>query len=247
MSKSKISFWKRGARKLLTPVLWDYTSAELQCSRASFSQFGEDVLCELFFKHDFKGYFVDVGAYHPMSLSNTYNFYRKGWRGLSIDANPDVAGLFARFRPEDVFIHSAVGSETGQIEMALFSDGAFNCLASQMANVPEKLRRTARLVKVPINSLASILAGQNVRSVNFLNVDCEGNDLNVLRSNDWSRWKPEVVCVEDHTEDWQQSEITSYLGSVGYVLKYRAVFSSIFIPEHLARAHAGSRGLTPIV
>jgi hypothetical protein len=83
--------------------------------------------------------------------------------------------------------------------------------------------------------------------VDFLNVDCEGNDLNVLRSNDWSRWKPKVICVEDHADNWQQSEIVNFLGSVGYTLKYRAVFSSIFIPEHIARTHASSRGLQAIV
>lgn len=182
-----------------------------------------------------------------MNLSNTYGFYRKGWRGLSIDANPDVAGLFARFRPEDTFVHTAVGQQTGDIEMAMFEDGVFNCLSEHLDEVPESLRRSARLVKVPINPLSSILAKYDIQEVDFLNVDCEGNDLNVLRSNDWSRWQPKVICVEDHAEDWQDSEIMRFLGSVGYVLKYRAVFSSVFIPEAIARAHPSSRGLEPIV
>ena len=240
------SLLKRALRKILTPLIWDYTSAELQCSRPTFSQFGEDILCGFFFSRNFKGCYVDVGAFHPMLLSNTYDFYRKGWRGLSIDANPDVAELFTRFRPDDTFIHSAVGKEKGHIEMALFADGAFNCSTDQMANVPEDIRRTARLVKVPINSLATILAEKNVRAVDFLNVDCEGNDLNVLQSNDWSRWRPKVICVEDHADDWQQSEIVDFMKSVGYSLKYRAVFTSIFIPEEIAKAHASSRGLVAI-
>jgi FkbM family methyltransferase len=246
MGKSKIPLLKRAARKLLTPFLWDYTSAEYQCGRLSFSQFGEDVICDFFFSRNFRGCYVDVGAFHPMTVSNTYGFYRRGWRGLCIDANPDIAGLFARFRPDDIFIYSAIGRETGQIEMALFADGAFNCLAEQMANVPDDVRRTARLVKVPINPLASILAERNIKEIDFLNVDCEGNDLNVLLSNDWSRWKPTVICVEDHADNWQSSEIVQFLGTVGYTLKYRAVLSSIFIPERIAREHSASRGLTAI-
>ncbi len=238
---------KRALRKVLTPPLWDYTSAEYQCGRLSFSQFGEDVIAGEFFSRGFKGYHVDVGAFHPMSLSNTYNFYRNGWRGLAIDANPDVAGLFARFRPQDVFVHSAVGRAKGLIEMALFAQGAFNCSSDQIESVPEDVRQTMRLVQVPLNTLAAILAEQKVGEVDFLNVDCEGNDLNVLLSNDWSRWRPKVICVEDHAHDWQQSETVRFLGSVGYTLKYRAVFSSIFINEQIAREHAASRGLQTIV
>ena len=241
------SFIKRGLRKVLTPRLWDYTSAEYQCGRLSFSQFGEDVIAGLCFSRGFKGFYVDVGAFHPMSLSNTYNFYRQGWRGVAIDANPEVAGLFARFRPQDVFVHSAVGRDKGQIEMALFAEGAFNCSSDQIASVPEDVRKTMRLIKVPLNTLAAILASQNVREVDFLSIDCEGNDLNVLLSNDWSRWRPKVICVEDHAEDWQQSETVRFLGSVSYTLKYRAVFSSIFIPEQIAGEHSGSRGLQAIV
>jgi FkbM family methyltransferase len=223
------SLIKRALRKLATPLLWNHTSAELQCAHFSFSQFGEDVMCSYLFEDGVKGYFVDIGAFHPMLLSNTYAFYRKGWRGLEIDANPEVAPLFARFRPEDKFIHSAIGRETGSVEMALFEDAAFNCTSDQVDKVPERIRRKMRKVKVPINSLAAIFIKEKVQKVDFLNVDCEGNDLNVLQSNDWSRWKPEVICVEDHSADWQKSEIVTYLGNLGYTLKFRAVFSSIFV------------------
>ena len=227
------SLIRRALRKWLTPLLWDCTSAEMQCANLSYSQFGEDVICSYLFENGFTGCQVDVGAFHPMLLSNTYALYRKGWRGLAIDANPAVAPLFERFRPADTFVHSAVGREKGTVEMALFEDGAFNCTTDQLARVPERLRRNARRVTVPINSLAAILDEKNIQTVDFLNVDCEGNDLNVLQSNDWSRWQPRVICVEDHAGNWQQSEIVTYLGTLGYTLKFRAVFSSIFVRNDL--------------
>lgn len=228
------SLIKRAARKLITPLLWNHTSAEYQCANLCFSQFGEDAICSYLFKDGLRGVYVDVGAFHPLTLSNTYAMYRKGWNGVAIDANPDVGALFARFRPRDTFVHSAVGTQQGKIEMAMFEAGAFNCTADQMNKVPERLRRNARLVTVPINPLALILAERKIQSVDFLNVDCEGNDLKVLQSNDWSRWKPKVICVEDHARDWQQSEIVTWLASVGYILKFRAVFSSIFVLKELA-------------
>jgi len=223
------SIFKKALRKIVTPLVCDCTSAELQCTTKSFSQFGEDVILSYLFDSEFKGYYVDVGAFHPMRLSNTYLFYRSGWRGMVIDANPNVESLFHRFRPKDQFIHSAIGSESGSVEMVLFDDGAFNCTADQIDNVPDRIRQTEHRLIVPTHSLKEILSSNNIKKVDLLSVDCEGADFKVLKSNDWSLWKPKVVCIEDHSLQWQQSETSLYLESLGYGLKYRAGFSSIFV------------------
>lgn len=244
---SKPTLLRRALRKALNPLLWGYTSAEQQSGAIWFSQFGEDVMCNYLFAAGHRGFYVDVGAFHPMLLSNTYAFYRRGWRGIAIDANPAAAPLFARFRPEDAFIHSAIGQQQGTIEMAMFAESTFNCTADQMDQVPDHVRRTAKLMKVPIASLASILAERNVHQIDFLNVDCEGNDLNVLKSNDWSRWKPKAICVEDHEDNWLGSEIATYLGAFGYVLRNRAVFSSIYVLSKLSSGvQSGTRGCVPV-
>jgi FkbM family methyltransferase len=236
------SLIKRAFRKVLTPILWDYTSAEYQCGSLSFSQFGEDMSMRYLFDNDYKGLYVDVGAFHPMLLSNTHAFYRRGWRGIAIDPNPECGVLFARFRPEDTFIHSAVGADSGMVEMAMFKEATFNCTSDQMDKVPEDLRRNARLVQVSIRPLSEILNSRGIDKVDLLSVDCEGNDLKVLRSNDWSRWKPSVVCVEDHEDNWIQSETSLYLTSLGYSLKFRSGFSSIFVFQvKPASGHAESR------
>ncbi|MCE0483871.1 MAG: FkbM family methyltransferase [Methylacidiphilales bacterium] len=233
---------KRAFRKLLTPLLWDYTSAEFQCGSLTFSQFGEDVMMRYLFDNDYRGFYVDVGAFHPMHLSNTYALYRQGWRGMAIDANPDCGELYARFRPKDKFIHSAVGTESGTVEMAMFKEATFNCTADQIDQVPEDVRQHLRLVKTNIQPLSEIFAAEKVGKVDLLSVDCEGNDLKVLQSNDWGRWKPSVICVEDHEDDWQESEITLYLVSQGYRLRYRSGFSSIFVAEAAQSAKHESRG-----
>jgi FkbM family methyltransferase len=232
------SLIRRACRKLLTPVLWDYTSADMQCGNLSFSQFGEDVLMKYLFQSNYIGLYVDVGAYHPMTLSNTYSLYRQGWRGIAIDPNPDCGKLFARFRPEDVFLQSAVGMGATSVEMAMFKEATFNCTADQVDQVPEKVRRDSRLLKVPLRSLSEIFASNGIQKIDLLSVDCEGNDLNVLRSNEWSRWKPSVICVEDHVENWARSETALFLDALGYSLKYRVGFSSIFA---LHASHSESR------
>ena len=243
---SKPNLFLRAFRKIFTPMLWGRTSAQLQCMATSYSQFGEDVMCSFLFAAGHKGFFVDVGAYHPMLYSNTSAFYFNGWRGIAVDANPEVAALFGRFRPEDTFIHSAVGVGAGTVELAVFAEGTFNCTADQIDHVPERVRKTARMVSVPLRTLASILEEQKVSSVDFLNVDCEGNDLNVLKSNDWTRWCPRVICVEDHEENWGDSEIAHFLRGHGYLLKNRAVFSSIFVLD-TAIQELGTRDSVPVV
>jgi FkbM family methyltransferase len=237
------SLIKRAFRKLLTPILWGHTSAEYQCGSLTFSQFGEDVMMRYLFDEDYKGFYVDVGAFHPMLLSNTYALYRKGWRGIAIDPNPECGVLFARFRPKDKFVHSAVGTDSGVVEMAMFKESTFNCTSDQLDKVPEDVRRNVRLVQASIRSLSEIFDSEGIDKVDLLSVDCEGNDLKVLRSNDWSRWKPSVVCVEDHEDDWRQSETALYLNSLGYELRYRSGFSSFFVLKaHSASAHSESRG-----
>ena len=220
---------KRAFRKAITPLLWPYTSAEYQSASVSFSQFGEDLICRYLCDFGATGFYVDIGAYHPMLFSNTYSLYRRGWRGVGVDPNPSVAELFQRFRPRDIFVNTAVGTDFGCVEMAMFDDPVFNCTSDQLHNVPLPMRHTARLTKVTIQPLREILKRNDVDSVNFMSIDCEGRDLDVLRSNDWSRCRPSLLCIEDQSVDWQNSSIVSFLSDLGYTLRARAVFSSIFV------------------
>jgi len=83
---------------------------EMWNSRFSFSQFGEDlVLASLFHRNNIsQGSFVDVGAFHPIKLSNTYFFYRQGWRGVNVEPNPEGFRLFLDMRPADINLNCAV-------------------------------------------------------------------------------------------------------------------------------------------
>jgi FkbM family methyltransferase len=219
----------KAIRRIITPYFWKYTSAELTCANIAFSQFGEDSVLHYLFKNNYSGFYVDVGAFHPMQFSNTYIFYRRGWRGIAIDANPIVKTTFKRFRPRDIFINSAVGANEKELDFALFSDPALNCAWDQVDNVPDDVRNSAQRIKVSVRSLSSIFAEYDLRTIDFLNVDCEGYDLEVLKSNDWSQWKPKVVCVEDHNIEWSCSPIAKYLNQQGYTLISRVMLSSIFI------------------
>jgi len=93
--------------KMMTTLFKDY-------SNKYYSQFGEDaVLRVLVNSGERPGFYVDVGAYHPKHLSNTYFFYKKGWRGINIDPNPRSIKLFNLLRPTDINLNVAIANGEG--------------------------------------------------------------------------------------------------------------------------------------
>ncbi len=221
---------KKILRKFLTPYMWGFSSTEMQCSQLYFSQFGEDICIQFLLKLK-TGFYVDVGAFHPMHLSNTFRLYKNGWRGIVIDPNPIVASLFTKYRPQDIAVTCGISDCSTTSDFMLYDKPAFNCLREFDTAVPEDLKQTAECISVQVCRLEEVLRKHHVKTVDYLNIDCEGNDLKVLQSNDWNIWRPQVVTVEDHSLCWQDSEIVDFMASKRYILKGRMVFTSVFALE----------------
>lgn len=196
--------------------------------RFSYAQLGEDLIIEALLPEK-QGFYVDVGAFHPVQLSNTYLFYRKGWRGIEIDANPNAAMLFRRRRPRDIMVECAVGENEGTVEFNLMESGPTAYVQGAGVEDAIKLKPPLRKLRVPCRRLDSIL-GEYLppnQTIDFMSVDCEGSDLSALRSNDWDRYRPKVVGVED----WQkegESLICQFLRTCGYNLVITSGMTRIF-------------------
>jgi FkbM family methyltransferase len=201
----------------------------------SYSSFGEDRLILKFLAKQPAGFYVDVGAHAPIDYSNTYALYQRGWRGLAIDPDPDAIAAFKRTRPEDTALQLAIGSKPGKVTLHLFNDRSMNTVdemvyAKTLAN-PRKHHQGDILVER--NTLAAVLA-EHVpagRTVDFMNVDCEGVDLDVLRSNDWARFHPKLLAVEDLDLDLErvvESKIFRYLRPLGYRLVSHLHYTSLY-------------------
>lgn len=186
----------------------------------SYSQFGEDLIAQTVLKEK-TGVYVDVGAYHPTLYSNTYGLYMRGWRGVAIDPNPAMSALYKALRPQDVFVCAAVGTK-GIGTYHSFSDGAYNTLDEKEAEIRKNLPRLTHLgsTEIPFKPLAQILQEQRMSRIDFLNIDVEGKDLEVLMSHDWSL-PPKVIAVETHSfnpDVPEQNPIYTFLRSKGYSL-----------------------------
>lgn len=201
------------------------TEREWKNIRISFSQFGEDLILQHLLPD--KGFYIDVGANHPVTHSNTWLFYRNGWRGITVEPNPELASLHRVRRPRDVVLAAAVGRKRGR--------GAFVRGDSHLTNRVEPLptrQREKESGTVPILTLGQILLKHLSpgTEVDLLNVDCEGMDLDVLAGNDWKKCRPKVICAEAKTR-LEEKTLTGFLRQKGYNPHARVFYSLIFLRQ----------------
>jgi FkbM family methyltransferase len=168
----------------------------------AYSQDGEDMILRRLFEGRKTGFYVDVGAHHPFRFSNTCYFYRRGWTGINIDPNPDAIKAFHRDRPSDINVCVGISDTAGNLSFHFFNESALNTfdanLAAERAQLPEY--RLLETRSVPVCRLEDLLSEYLPpdKQIDFLSIDVEGMDLLVLRSNDWSRFRPRILLVEAH-------------------------------------------------
>jgi FkbM family methyltransferase len=195
-------FTKFLSRKSRAPSLPEF--AEL-----SFAPEGEDRILARIFSGKKTGFYVDIGAHHPLRFSTTYAFYLRGWRGLNVEPLPGSQALFAQHRPRDINLELAVGQRESQRTYFTFADASLNTFCPVLA---EQYRRAGNdlVAEIPLATwpLAEIL-NRHVfpqQTIDFLNVDLESLGLEVLESNDWSRYRPAVILIEDPVRSLDQTE-----------------------------------------
>lgn len=204
-----------------------------------FGQSAEDVTLLRLFKKKKGGFYVDVGAYHPRKYSNTYVLHRFwGWNGINIDASAEAIALFEQERPGDVNLHTAVGFSADEAVYWKFDKPARNTFSE--ANLQRQYAKGDVEVtgqeRIHVRPLADILAEHvpDEKVIDLLDVDAEGLDIEVLQSNDWQRFRPQVVLVEDYsvqTKGLENSEIYSYMKQVGYKFISHTFDTSIYVEE----------------
>jgi FkbM family methyltransferase len=200
----------------------------------SYSQEGEDMILNRFFEHQKNGVYVDVGAHHPFRFSNTNFFYRKGWRGINIEPMPDAAVLFKKYRSKDVNIQKGVSLKKEQLTYYVFDETALNTFSEPKAN--EYVEAGLKLVKklnietVPLSTILdeNIISGT---TIDFLTIDTEGLEMQVLQSNNWQKYQPTFVILEAHTIEVKKhfsSEIDLFMENQNYCLVGKTYYSYIY-------------------
>jgi FkbM family methyltransferase len=202
-----------------------------------YGQDGEDLILNRLLDGQAQGFYVDVGAHHPVRFSNTYLFYRRGWRGLNIDAMPGSMQKFNKVRPRDINIEFGVAGSAGKLMYHRFNEPALNTFdAAEAAHKNKAPYQLIDTVEVAVERLDVLLArhlpvGQQI---DFLSVDVEGKDEEVLRSNDWSRYRPRFILAETLRTDMLslgECPVVQCLRGVGYTPVGKAYNTSFFARE----------------
>jgi FkbM family methyltransferase len=209
-------------------------------SSPGFAQEGEDLILKRLFPADKTGFFLDIGAHHPTRFSNTYLFYRKGWRGITVDPLPGSAELFAEMRPEDIHLQVALGSgeESDQkVDYLMFKEAAYNCIIIDGDEQPN-LQDSEIINRIPVvvKSLDSILKenADVFEQIDLLSVDVEGYEEEVFAGFSLEEYLPKVVVIEIRDFDIESRSkhpLYKRLIDNGYKLRSILYNSLIFVHE----------------
>ncbi len=209
--------------------------------KASYSQTGEDLIVKFIFdvlKIQNPTY-IDIGAHHPFHLSNTALLSSLGSKGINIEPDPELFALFPKHRPLDINLNCGLSNTDGELLLYVLNAPTMNTFSEEEANRLVTENNFKILKKIPINvfSINTILNKYfNNDFPQFMNLDVEGLDEQIIKSINFEKHKPLVICIEtiSYSETGQgikNYEIINYLKTKGYMLFADTHINSIFVTE----------------
>jgi len=170
-----------------------------------YAQYHEDLILAALLRDVDKGFYVDVGANHEEYHSVTKYFYDRGWSGINIEPIPRLIAEISKKRPRDINLGVGISAKAGTLEFREYPEhDGLSTLSDASKADPTKLDLPHQDYKIKTDTLAHILASQKVTHIDFLKIDVEGYEDEVLRSNDWQVYRPTVICIEANhrVSDW---------------------------------------------
>ena len=152
------------------------------------------MLVNYIFKNISKGFYIDIGCQNPISNNNTYLLHKRGWSGLNIDLDQKNIDLFNISRPYDTNLCLAISSEIKEKNLYFYHNGSpINSLSPKLSFY-KKDKPVVK--KINTELLENVLKKLNIKSVDYINIDVEGHEFEILKNFDIQFYKPKVVSVE---------------------------------------------------
>jgi len=195
----------------------------------SYSQKGEDAVLDCYFGRRGDLYYLDIGCFHPVWASNTYLFHRRGWRGAVVDIDKDKLRSFRFLRRSRVVaifaavVGNPVAAET--VPVYKFKNYSGWSLIDTLDKNTADINRSKgwgdyRVESAPVVDINSLL--QSLPPVNFLNIDVEGIDKEIVASIDLTRFKIDAILFEDLRCDTVSEKVENHLIKHGYRPLFRS-------------------------
>jgi hypothetical protein len=225
-SKEKIKDYNEG-------FLWR-TYVNFYAKRAGGVYFGQNLEDQVLSQYltEPKGAYVDIGAGWPVQGSNTYFFYIQGWSGITVDPIKSNFELHKLFRKRDKQVQALIGCVPGVVDFYRFEPYEYSTSNPEVAK-EVAMRDDTRLIEIERHQILRLdelrIHGLPLEPT-LLSVDVEGNDIEVLKSNNWTEYLPRVICIETWSNQIDyEDEIIKFLAQYDYQLVSEMSVSRIFV------------------
>lgn len=200
----------------------------------SYAQEGEDLILHRFFGNKKKGFYVDVGAHHPFRYSNTHFFYKRGWHGINIEPMPEAKKIFACYRKRDINVQKGISQKKEALTYFEFKSNEYNTFNPENAEEYKKIGvqflRSQLIETVPLSDILDEHVPPGT-IIDFLSIDTEGFEMQVLNSNNWNKYEPVFIILESHEiriEPHLTSDIHRFMKNKNYELVSKSFYSYIY-------------------
>ena len=173
------------------------------------------------------GFFVEVGANHPRDGSQTWHLEQSGWNGILVEPQPELAEQLRQERKAKVFSVACSSPENAGQYRALHLAGRLSALdRNRMA--PDIKSSTTLAVR--LETLDSVLTqGDAPQPIDFLSIDVEGHEVEVLSGFNFAHWQPRLILLEDWVHDLSRHR---FMVKSGYKLVRRTEINGWYVPPH---------------
>ena len=161
--------------------------------RLAYSHWGIDLIITKLLDSKNRGIYIDVGCHHPFLNNHSYLLYKSGWVGINIDIDYNSIDMFNFFRKSDVNIQTAVTDHKGEVDLFFYHNRAAKNTISKEFGSDAKEQK-----KINSDTLNNIIENSKFKNskIDFVSIDVEGNEMNVLNGFDLKKYKPKLILLE---------------------------------------------------
>ncbi len=164
--------------------------------KKSYSFNGVDLIVDYIFKDKEDGFYLDIGAQHPISNNNTYILFKRGWKGINVDLDKKNIDLFKIARPDDLNLNYAISDTEKQVDLFFYHDSSpINTLSKKVSDFQKaSVRQVKKIRTTTLNNILEKIDLEN--RIDYMNIDVEGYEEQVLKGFNINKFKPYVVSIE---------------------------------------------------
>ncbi|MBU4348412.1 FkbM family methyltransferase [Patescibacteria group bacterium] len=211
--------------------------------KKSYSQLGEDLIVGFIFQNlkIENPTYIDIGANDPIKLNNTYFLYKKGAPGICIEPNPNLFKQIKNKRRRDICLNIRIGTEENKkANYYIMNSDVLNTFSKEEAEglIKNTNQKIEKIIQIPLLPLRRVVTENFKRETpNFISLDTEGYDFEILKSIDFKNFRPEVFCVETltYTEDKaerKEKEVIDFMVQNGYYVHSDTYVNTIFVDKN---------------